>query len=58
LALGLSRFIRSLLHGVESSDPVTYGAVAAGLLSVAVFASLIPATSASRVDPMESLREE
>jgi len=58
LALVLSRFIRSLLHGVVPTDPLTYSSVALVLFAVAVLASLIPAITASRVDPMESLREE
>ncbi len=58
LALILSRFIGSLLHGVAPTDPLTYTAVALGLLGVAALSSLIPATAASRVDPMESLRGE
>jgi predicted lysophospholipase L1 biosynthesis ABC-type transport system permease subunit len=58
LAFVLTRFIRSLLHGVVPSDPLTYSAVALGLLSVAFAASLLPALGASRVDPMESLRQE
>ncbi len=58
LALFLSRFIRSLLHGIVPTDPLTYGTVALGLFAVAVLASLIPAVVATRVSPMESLREE
>ena len=58
LALILSRFIRSFLHGVVPTDPITYGSVSLILFGVAVLASLIPALSASRVDPIESLREE
>lgn len=58
LALILSRFIRSLLHGVVSNDPLTYGVVALTLFGVAVLASLIPAAMAARVSPMESLRGE
>jgi putative ABC transport system permease protein len=58
LALGLSRFIRGFLHGVVPTDPLTYGSVALVLFGVAVVASLMPAITASRVDPMESLREE
>lgn len=58
LAWGLSRFIRSMLHGVVPTDPLTYTLVAAALLSVALMASLVPALTASRVDPMDSLREE
>jgi ABC-type antimicrobial peptide transport system permease subunit len=58
LALTLSRFIRTLLHGVVPTDPLTYSSVALMLFAVAVLASLVPAVTASRVDPMESLREE
>jgi putative ABC transport system permease protein len=58
LALGLSRFMGSMLHGVSPTDPLTYVTVAAALFMVAVLASLIPATAASRVDAMVSLREE
>ncbi len=58
LALVLSRFIRSLLHGVAPSDPLTYSSVTLVLFAVAVLASFVPAVTASRVDPMESLREE
>jgi predicted permease len=58
LALGLSRFIRGFLYGVVPTDPLTYGSVSMVLFGVAVLASLVPAITASRVDPMESLREE
>ena len=58
LALVLSRFIRSLLHGVEATDPLTYVLVALTLFGVALMASLVPASRASRVSPMASLREE
>jgi putative ABC transport system permease protein len=58
LAFVLSRFIRSMLHGVTATDPLTYGLVAVILFGVAVLASLIPASRASRVSPVTSLREE
>ncbi|MGW8265023.1 MAG: ADOP family duplicated permease [Longimicrobiales bacterium] len=58
LALVLSRFIRSLLHGVVPSDPLTYATVALTLFGVAVLASLIPALGAMRVNPVESLQGE
>jgi putative ABC transport system permease protein len=58
LALILSRFIRGFLHGVVPTDPLTYSSVALGLFAVAILASLVPALTASRVDPMDSLREE
>jgi len=58
LALFMSRFIRSLLHGIVPTDPLTYATVALGLFGVAALASFIPAFGAARVSPMESLREE
>jgi ABC-type antimicrobial peptide transport system permease subunit len=58
LALALTRFIRSLLHGVAPVDPLTYGSVAMILFVAAAIASLTPALRASRVDPVASLREE
>jgi ABC-type antimicrobial peptide transport system permease subunit len=58
LALGASRLIEGLLFGIESSDALTYGAVAAALLLVALAASYLPARRASRIDPMRSLRYE
>ena len=58
LALGASRLIEGLLFGIASSDTVTYAAVAAGLLLVALGASYLPARRASRIDPMRALRYE
>ncbi len=58
LALVLSRFIRSFLHGVVPTDPLTYSSVALILFGVAVIASVVPAITASRMDPMDALREE
>ncbi|MBA3495920.1 MAG: ABC transporter permease [Gemmatimonadales bacterium] len=64
LALGLagaaaaSRVLRGLLYGVGSTDPVTYGAVAAFLAAVALLASYLPARRAAHADPVSALREE
>jgi predicted permease len=58
LALGLGRLMESLLFGVGSYDPSVLAQVALVLGLVASLACLIPSTRASRVDPMESLREE
>jgi len=57
-ALGLSRGLSSLLFGIGSHDPFTYALVTLLLVVVAILATLIPARSASRVDPMEALRCE
>jgi predicted permease len=57
-ALAVSRLLASLLFGVGSRDPVTYVLVALMLIVVALLATLFPAWSASRVDPMVALRCE
>ena len=57
-ALGLSRFLASLLVEVRPTDPGTYLTTALALSAVAVIATLIPARRATRVDPIEALRVE
>jgi predicted permease len=57
-AAGLARLMSSLLYGVEPVDPLTYAAVAAGLIVVAAVASYLPAQRASAGDPAESLAAE
>ena len=58
VALALTRLISSLLYGIGAHDPLTFVAVAALLLLVAVAASYIPARRAMRVDPVVALRYE
>jgi putative ABC transport system permease protein len=53
-----SEAIVTLLFGVSRLDPVTYGSVAALLVTVAILASAIPAWRAARVDPAITLRAE
>jgi putative ABC transport system permease protein len=57
-SLAMSRFIASLLFTVNATDPVTFLMVAASLAAVSIFASLIPARRATKVDPMVALRYE
>ena len=57
-ALGLSTVLESLLYGVSTRDPLTFGATALVLGVVAVVATLIPARRAARVDPVVALRTE
>lgn len=58
LALGLGRVMESLLFGVGSYDAPILGQVTLLLGGVAILACVIPSSKASRVNPMESLREE
>jgi putative ABC transport system permease protein len=54
----LTRMMRDLLYGVQSTDPLTYLAVAFMVLAVAAAACLIPSRRAASVDPMTALRAE
>jgi predicted permease len=58
LTLAASRVIRSQLHGVEATDPVTFGAALLVLAAGAVVAALLPAVRASRVEPVVALRSD
>jgi putative ABC transport system permease protein len=54
----LTRLIASFLFGVKSWDPVVFVAVPAILSAVALLAVWVPATRASRLNPMAALRAE
>jgi ABC-type lipoprotein release transport system permease subunit len=57
-SVGLTRLMEGLLYGVGAGDVGTL-AVGAFLLAIAaVIAALVPATRATRVDPVEVLRAE
>ena len=57
-ALGVTRYLTSMLYGVRPNDPSTIAAVAALLWVVALAACYIPARRATRVDPLVALRYE
>jgi predicted permease len=58
LALGVTRFLASLLFGVTPTDAWTFAGIAAFFGAVALLASGIPALRASHVDPTVALRSE
>jgi len=57
-ALLLTRMMASLVYGVSSTDPLTFAAAAALLMTVAAIACLVPAARAVRIDPAIALRDE
>jgi putative ABC transport system permease protein len=57
-ALAGARLLSSQLYGVSARDPLIYAGISLLLALVALFASLLPALRASRVDPMSALRSE
>ena len=56
-ALLVTRLMTSQLYGVGTTDPVTYSAMPAVLLAVALFAGFLPARRAARTDPVTALRD-
>ena len=58
-ALLLTRLVRSMLFGLQPTDPLSLAGGAALLVFVALVASWIPAHRAARpVQPMDALRHE
>ena len=58
VALFASRVLRTLLFGVTSIDPLTFGIVPPALLVVAAVACYVPALRAVRLDPTRALRAD
>jgi predicted permease len=57
-ALELTRFVSSLLFGVQARDPLVFIGIPLFLGLVALFAVWLPARRAARVDPLVALRYE
>ena len=57
-AIGLTRWLQTLLFEVDPTDPATMAVAGSVLLLVAWAACYIPARRAARIDPMRALRIE
>jgi len=58
VSLWASRFVRTLLYGLDAHDAPTLAAAVVALGAVAAIAALVPAWRASRIEPATILRAE
>ena len=57
-SLALMKGLRTILFGIEPSDPLTLIAVGVSLMLVALIAVTVPALRAMRIDPVTALRAQ
>jgi ABC-type antimicrobial peptide transport system permease subunit len=57
-ALASTRLLDALLYEVNAVDPAVFVAMSIMMIGIGLLASYVPARRASRVDPIESLRND
>jgi ABC-type antimicrobial peptide transport system permease subunit len=57
-SLLLARLMTKMLYGIQPTDPLTFGFVIVVLGLAALFATLLPARKALRIEPLLALRAE
>jgi putative ABC transport system permease protein len=57
-ALALSRLLQSLVFNVTTTDPATFGSMAALLVVIGIVACWLPARRASGIDPVSAIRRD
>jgi predicted lysophospholipase L1 biosynthesis ABC-type transport system permease subunit len=58
LSVVVARYARTLLYGIEPTDPVAIALAVAALVASGLVAVLIPARMATRVDPLAAVRQD
>ncbi len=58
VALIAARLIAAMLAGLSANDPITIGVAISVMLIMGALAGVIPATRASRINPIVALRQE
>jgi hypothetical protein len=53
-----ARYLKSLLFGITTHDPLSFAGATIALLVVALVAALLPARRATQIDPIVALRQE
>jgi putative ABC transport system permease protein len=56
-SVALTRLVSTWLYNVKPTDPITFSLVPIFILAVAFAACLFPALGATRIDPIQTLRE-
>jgi predicted permease len=57
-AFAMTWYLKSLLYEVSATDPLVFSSISVGLVLVALLAMSVPAHRATRVEPLEALRDE
>jgi ABC-type antimicrobial peptide transport system permease subunit len=57
-AFAMTGYLNSLLYEISSTDPLVFTGILVGLALVALLAMSVPAHRATRVGPLEALRDE
>ena len=57
-AFALTRYLQSLLFGIQRTDWTAYAAAVLLLAAISLIAAMVPARRGARLDPMAALREE
>jgi ABC-type antimicrobial peptide transport system permease subunit len=56
--MAAGRSLAHLIEGMRAAEPVTFAIMVLMLMIAALFASFLPARRASRIDPVQALRQE